>query len=212
MVPSLQERSQTFPPEGGATNIGDLFVLKRSNLLLFCISLRKNKLNRHCLHILVFLSAFAFTCGCGSGLKTDYAQLGLIDVTGQVKFDGQPLPDAYVKFEAEDGTYSFGKTDSGGYYKLWFNTEKTGIVPGEKTVRIRLSGAFGAEGGMLDGKGSGSGEGGSYEEENLNDGPEVEEIPDSYHSKSKLKVNVSSGSSRVNFDLAADGSTVAAVE
>lgn len=149
--------------------------------------------------------------GCGPSISTDYHKLGLVDVSGQVLMEGDPLANAYIIFEADDTTYSFAKTNGNGAYKLMLNTEKSGIVPGEKTVRIRLSGAFGAEGGMLDGNAAGDSEGGGEGmemETDANPGSTtIDELPESYHRKSKIKVVVPSSSSTFDFDLKADGST-----
>lgn len=152
--------------------------------------------------------------GCQNGVRTDYDKLNLATVKGQIKLDGTPLADAYVVFEGEDLTYSFGKTDGKGNYKLMLNSEKEGILPGKKKVKIRLAGAFGAEGGMLDGEGVGESEGSSDEEGEGSEATQQvsvpNELPDSYHKDSQIYVNVASGSQEFDFDLKKDGSTTGA--
>jgi hypothetical protein len=81
-------------------------------------------------------SAVAFV-GCDSQRQPQYASLGLVEVSGTVKLDGEPLADAMVAFEnPEDKTFSFAKTNAAGGYKLKFNSEKSGCTPGKKIVRI----------------------------------------------------------------------------
>lgn len=173
--------------------------------------------------IFVYLLAICagVSTGCQSSVKTDYHKLDIATVKGNIQLDGSPLCDAYIIFQAENKTYSYSKTDSNGNYRLMLNSEKAGIIPGKKTVRIRLSKAFGAEGASLDrqsnddesGASVGEGEGEEGEEFESKNGKEPKtvkrsnELPDSYHKKSKLSVTVKSGFQTVNFDLKSDGST-----
>lgn len=167
-------------------------------------------MNRCCLLMLIVLSV----AGCQQSLKTDYDKLDIASVTGNVTMDGQPLVGAYIKFEGEDLTYSFGKTDSGGNYSLMLNSEKDGILPGEKKVMIRSTRAFGAEGAMLDGQSAGeAGEGEVEDGGETEDGtvatpkPKKQDVHENYHSKTKLKATVTSGIQVINFALKSDGST-----
>ncbi|WP_206028416.1 carboxypeptidase-like regulatory domain-containing protein [Thalassoroseus pseudoceratinae] len=128
--------------------------------------------------------------GCG-GLHTDYSQLDLAEVSGTITLDGEPLPNARVKFENETGGYSYGLTDDSGAYTLMFNSEKSGIQPGEKTVRIFTVG--------------GGPEFSLGQEEMVEEDPdaptEQEIIPAKYNSESELTETVESGSQTINFDL-----------
>lgn len=154
------------------------------------------------------LTALVLFSGCESQ-SPNYADLGLVDVSGTVKLDGQPVPDAVVIFEdVSDGTMSYGMTDSSGTYSLMFNSEKSGIMPGEKKVRIgttiRILGLNTTEG-------EGESEGEEGEEGESAAAPTGEDaIPEAYRKDSKLIVTVDSSTSTVNFDLASDGSTTSA--
>ncbi len=74
--------------------------------------------------------------GCSTSPSTDYSLVSLLSVSGSVTLDGQPLADAEVRFEAESGQYSVGKTDSAGRFKLQFDSIKSGCTEGKKIVRI----------------------------------------------------------------------------
>ena len=85
----------------------------------------------------ILLTATCFWLGCGGAKTPAYASLGLVEVSGKVTLDGAPLPNASVAFEnPETKTFSVGKTDDAGAYKLMFNSEKSGCTPGKKIVRI----------------------------------------------------------------------------
>lgn len=85
----------------------------------------------------IWILAAAAMVGCNGDRQPEYASLGLVDVSGKVTMDGAPLPNAKVAFEnPEDKTYSVGKTDDSGAYRLMFNSEKSGCTPGKKIVRI----------------------------------------------------------------------------
>jgi hypothetical protein len=77
--------------------------------------------------------------GCAQGRSADYGQLDLIDVSGRITLDGVPLNNARVEFENEDLTTSYGVTNRLGEYRLMFNSEQSGCLPGRKTVRIRMN-------------------------------------------------------------------------
>lgn len=79
---------------------------------------------------------FVLLAGCSSSPTTDYGLVSLLGVSGSVTLDGQPLADAEVKFEAESGQYSVGKTDSAGRFTLQFDSIKSGCTEGKKIVRI----------------------------------------------------------------------------
>lgn len=89
-----------------------------------------------CIILLLFASV---TAGCPERRRADYSSLGLVDVSGRVTLDGQPLAGASVCFEAEDRTFSQGQTDTAGRYRLMYNSEQAGVTPGRKTIRIRTA-------------------------------------------------------------------------
>jgi len=126
--------------------------------------------------------------GCGGSIKADYSNLDLVDASGTVTLDGQPLSGATVAFEANDGTFSSGVTDENGFFELMFNTEKSGCLAGDKTVRITVGG----------------------DPENPDEESEAEgdtpgnsntKIPAQYNKKSTLEVTVDAAHTTFDFDL-----------
>jgi hypothetical protein len=133
-----------------------------------------------------FAAAAALLAGCGGPLATDYSGLNLVDVSGTVTLDGDPLPGAMVIFEAEDQTYSFGRTDEDGYYELMFNSEKSGVMPGRKIVRITMGTA---------------GEETEAEEGSDSPAPPSIVIPARYNVRSELTADVTAERRTFEFDL-----------
>jgi len=99
--------------------------------------------------------------------------LNLVDVSGTVTLDGQPLPGARVLFRPKQGRPSAGITDDVGHYKLQYTAEKPGALPGEHSVIITTA-----------------------SEES---GKEV--VPARYNVKSTLKVSVDPGQRTHDFAL-----------
>lgn len=135
------------------------------------------------------------TSGCSTVPATDYGKLGLVEVSGTITLDGQPLADAVVTFEdPTSGQFSFGKTNSSGVYELQLDSEMWGVVPGPKLVRIsttrKILGLNSDE------------EGGSEEGEEGPAAPRVvEAVPEKYNTKSELQVTVSESETTFDFDL-----------
>lgn len=128
----------------------------------------------------------AVTLGCGSSTpRMDYSKAGLVDVSGTVRFDGEPLAAAIVIFESPDETFSFARTDEAGRYRLLFDSVMPGVTKGSKTVRIRTLGSLGED--DPDAKRGGS-----------------EIIPSCYNAKSTLTVEVTGNSTTTDFDLHRD--------
>ena len=48
---------------------------------------------------LCLLSCLLLSAGCGGSIEADYSKLDLVDVSGTVTLDGQPLSGATVVFE-----------------------------------------------------------------------------------------------------------------
>lgn len=138
----------------------------------------------------LLVSSLALLAGC-TGVSADYSNLDLASVSGTVTLDGQPLPNAYVVFEADDKTFSFGSTDANGQYTLQFNSQRAGTTPGSKVVRITSNGAAGEvyeqdpDGVTEEGTSSAS----------------AEKIPAKYNTKSELKATIESGSNTFDFEL-----------
>jgi hypothetical protein len=131
------------------------------------------------------LLAILFTSllfGCGA--KDGYAELGLVPVTGTVTLDGQPLSGAKVVFESDDKRTSTGTTDSAGQYKLMYDSQTPGALPGPKAVRITTA--------DVDVEGGGAAEGAATVKEIL---------PARYNTKSELKAEVSTDKKTHDFPL-----------
>ena len=71
--------------------------------------------------------------GCGGG-ASDVPDLG--QVTGQVTLDGEPLPNAKVRFQPPDGRSSEGVTNASGEYTLQYNIGLSGAKVGPNDVFI----------------------------------------------------------------------------
>ena len=152
--------------------------------------------------------------GCG-GVSTDYHKLDLATVSGTVKLDGQPLADAHIMYQDKGGTFSVGTTDESGHYEMMFDSNKAGVLTGEKLVRIRLTRGWNGfpthpltddvtEEVGEDAAGEAD-DGSSLENEPVSQDPN--ELPITYHLESKLKVTIESGDHTIDFDLKSDGST-----
>ena len=121
----------------------------------------------------------ALLCGCGGNSGPD-----LEDVSGTVTLDGEPLPEATVRFLPEsDGTAEYvrpatGVTDSSGWYSLSYSSSRDGALPGKYRVAITTYR-----------------EGGYDEDEEGNPIPGApEKVPSAYNSETTLTVTVPSDS------------------
>jgi hypothetical protein len=132
--------------------------------------------------VVVFLLA-----GCQKG--TDYSDLHLVDVTGKVTMDGQPLPGVTVRFEGPPLRFAEGKTDASGNYRLMYDSNQAGCLPGDKTVRI-MSGPVG-EAADEDAPGEGAV---AVPISNVS-------IPAKYNRSSELRANVSPANKTFDFEL-----------
>lgn len=148
---------------------------------------------------LLAASALLLPLGCG-GVEADYEKLGLVEISGTVTLDGSPVEGAVVMFFSPEETFCYGTTDSSGYYTLKLNSEKTGVVPGDKVVRISTTASTGEEEG---GGGAGEGEG-DEEDPDAKRAAKEERVPECYNKKSKLQVTVTESDSSFNFDLKSD--------
>lgn len=117
-------------------------------------------------------------CSCDSG-----PPLG--QVSGTVLLDGNPLPDARIIFQPQDGgPASHGETDAAGHYELIYAEGQPGAIVGPhrvsvETYRIRLN------------------EAGEAEEH-----PEL--VPQKYNAQSELSREVTAGAQTIDFDLEND--------
>ncbi len=150
-----------------------------------------------CGAVLLLTSQFV-TTGCDA-TGADYSQLELVNVSGQVTLEDQPLEGAVVTFESPDGQFSYGLTDANGNYSLRLDSVKSGVTPGPKTVRIstsrRILGLNAEEGAP----GAEIGDGNS--EAPQSSSTPIERLPARYHQASELKADVTSGNTNSDFAL-----------
>ncbi|MBI1249681.1 carboxypeptidase regulatory-like domain-containing protein [bacterium] len=127
--------------------------------------------------------------GCG-GPSINYDSVQLLPVSGTVTLDGEPLAGATVQFQDEKTfTFSFGYTDEAGNYKLQFDSQMAGCIPGEKSVRITTTGPIG------------EGEGYEAGESEVPGGGKKERLPARYNKKSELRAHVTPEQVVFDFDL-----------
>jgi hypothetical protein len=64
----------------------------------------------------------------------------LVDVTGTVRLEGEPLPAAQITFipTSPGGSAAYGVTDGQGRYRLKFSRDRYGAMPGPNDVVIDL--------------------------------------------------------------------------
>ena len=130
--------------------------------------------------------------GCDAPPRSNYDGLGLVPVTGTITLDGQPLAGAVVSFDAPDGQFAYGLTDSSGNYSLQVDSVAKGCPSGPRTVRI--STARKVLGLNSDEEGGSGGEGPPK--------PKVEErVPEKFNKNSELKIEVTKDKTDYDFDL-----------
>ena len=147
--------------------------------------------------------------GCVRKPTADYAGFGLLDVSGTVQLDGEPLSGAVVTFDAPDGTFSYAMTDDRGGYTLKFDSLAEGVPPGPKTVRIstsrKLLGLNAEEDGgeqASDGEAKPRKRAGRRSQTPAAPAPPAgERVPAKYNQDSGLLVHVDESQTRFDFDL-----------
>jgi hypothetical protein len=113
--------------------------------------------------------------GCGN----DGPPLGR--VSGTVKLNGEPLGEASIEFQPDEGSPSYGLTDEDGEYELLYTTDRKGAMLGKHTVRISTYKALPSEDGSR------------------KEVPEL--VPAEYNAESTLVREVESGGQTMDFDL-----------
>ena len=104
----------------------------------------KEMLSKRILLTLVFVLCVATLPFVGAGCGDDSNVSGLIEVTGQVTIDGQPLTEGSVIFfpdssQGNSGPMAGASIDTDGNYSIK-TTGKAGALPGWYTVTIQLPG------------------------------------------------------------------------
>ena len=102
-------------------------------------------------------------------------------VVGTVLLDGNPVSAATVEFTPDEGSTSYGITDSKGRYALQYLPDRPGAVTGHHTVRIT-----------------------TYDWRTTKDGNKIEvpeRLPLRYNQDSTLRVDVRSGSQTLDWEL-----------
>jgi hypothetical protein len=113
--------------------------------------------------------ASLLSAGCGDSGP----QLGFVE--GTILLDGKPLAEADVEFQPQDGSPSYGTTDSSGHYELAYTPGKQGAMVGKHVVLITTYKELGGD---------------RFLEERL---------PERYHSESELTAEVEPGSQTIDF-------------
>jgi hypothetical protein len=124
-------------------------------------------------HWFLVIGAFCLA-GCGGPEHPDVGR-----VSGVVTLDGQPLAEATVMFQPENGRASIATTDSAGKYSLLYLDGVPGAILGAHTVIIRTE--IPGEDGQ----------------------PPIakEKLPKRYHDNTELTADVKPGSNTFDFPL-----------
>lgn len=136
--------------------------------------------------------------GCGVAPAPNYGKVTLLSVSGTVTLDGKSLPDAVVTFDAVDGQFSYGLTDSNGRFALQFDSVKSGATPGTKTVRISTTRKIM---GLNTEDEEGGEESGRENAEPTKAARPSELVPARYNKKSELSVEVTPAKTHFDFSL-----------
>lgn len=129
--------------------------------------------------------------GCSGRDALDYSGIELLDVTGRVTLNGEPLAGAVITFEDDQKRTSIGQTDDHGRYRLRFDHARFGCRPGRQIVRITTAKSL-DEGDDPDGV--------------TDAGPSAnqERLPARYNTQSELTANVSATNTKHDFHITSD--------
>lgn len=145
------------------------------------------------------LSVLSVVAGCSTAPQADYGAVELIAASGTITLDGQPLADAVVSFDAEDGQFSYGQTDDSGKYVLQLDSVKKGVTPGKKTVRISTTRKI--LGLNTDEEGGAEASGETESGAPATNSSDTERVPEKYNQKSELTAEVTSEQTTYDFEL-----------
>ncbi|TWT59647.1 hypothetical protein Pan54_03550 [Rubinisphaera italica] len=79
------------------------------------------------------MAAMCFQIGCSGSGQPDYE---MKSVSGTITFEGQPVENASVVFDAPSGARAFGLTDSMGQFQLETHRYGKGAPAGEYLVKV----------------------------------------------------------------------------
>lgn len=138
------------------------------------------------------VAGLAATILCGCGGSDDTPPLG--SVHGTVTLDGNPLPDATVRFQpTEGGRIALATTDTEGYYELQYSQTHEGAVLGKHVVRIHTG---------VDG----------YDDGETVHPPVPEKVPTPYNRDAldnpEMNVEIKTGNNQFDFNLTSEGDIV----
>lgn len=157
---------------------------------------------RYLVLTLVGWMMLGFLPSCADTSQPDYSKLGLVEISGTITMDDQPLPNVAIFFhDRPNRVYSYGVTDETGRYTLMFDSRKTGVMPGEKEIEITSTKNPAAS--LVDASevsSSSEAEGANGDEsEGGNRSKEI--VPAKYNTASTLKYTVTESNSAVDFEL-----------
>ena len=137
----------------------------------------------------ILLACFA---GCGNGQATvNYDVIELVDVSGKITLNGQPLAGAVVSFiDEESSRMSYGITDANGGYRLSFDKQKKGVTPGSKIVKVSTATLI-----------EGINDDGVQIDEETGETKVKEQVPPQYNTQSELRAVVEPGKHEFDFSL-----------
>ncbi|QDV69076.1 hypothetical protein Poly24_27900 [Rosistilla carotiformis] len=132
------------------------------------------------LFVTVVLTSIISGCGPDTG--------GRVGVTGTVTFQGKPLDNGNIQFDAVDGSGMTGAPITNGEYSV---PAETGVLPGDYTVRVSKAGEDAAAPKPVEGEAPG--DPGAFS-------PREEVIPEEYNLQSKLTTQLTGEKANV-FDV-----------
>jgi hypothetical protein len=157
-----------------ATDFGELVAIAQAIVAELYEQIRKKLEGRPQLKLV--LAVLGIIIGCSAP-----SEISLGRVSGTVLLDGKPVSGATVEFTPDEGSTSYGITNSEGDYTLQFLRDRPGAVTGHHSVRIT-----------------------TYDWRTTEDGKKVEvleRVPVRYNRESTLTANVTSGFQTLNWEL-----------
>lgn len=145
------------------------------------------------------LSVLSYLIGCSTAPQADYGEVELVTASGTVTLDGEPLVDAVVSFDAEDGQFSYGLTDDSGRFVLHLDSVKKGVTPGKKTIRISTTRKI--LGLNIDDEGDAEASGETESGAPAANSSDLERVPEKYNKKSELTADVTADKTTYDFEL-----------